>query len=275
MLLSALLVSLVWQLAAAAAVEPKITASDCGQAPLGRSPYQRIVGGQEATPYSWPFICSLEYNGYHICGGTMVKNTAGVYYFVTAAHCLDRAARFYTLSCSIHDRLGSNPYKQTFTLSSYINHESYNSNTFANDISIMVLANQPTENNYFQGACIASRSYFGGETAWVMGWGTLTEGGSSPRTLQEVSKPILTDTECRSAYGSSFDSSTMMCSGLLGVGGKDACQGDSGGPMVSYRNGAWELVGVVSWGYGCARPSYPGVYADVYNLRSWINSKIN
>lgn len=62
-------------------------------------------------------------------------------------------------------------------------------------------------------------------------------------------------------------SQTMICLGIPGVGGKDACQGDSGGPAVINGN---TLVGIVSWGFGCARPQYPGVYTRVSTYRNWI-----
>lgn len=56
----------------------------------------------------------------------------------------------------------------------------------------------------------------------------------------------------------------MICAGTPG---QDSCQGDSGGPLVV--NGV--QVGVVSWGYGCARPGYPGVYSNIANLRGFID----
>jgi len=278
--MASLFLPLVAFVAAASALDPaaRITATGCGQAPARSNISSKIVGGTESTPYDWPFICSLTTSGQHICGGSLVKALDGTYVFVTAAHCVDRNARFYEIYCSIHWRQQPNtndPYRKRFEVSSYVNHESYNPNTFSNDISVMYLTTQPEENPYLQPVCIADVDYFDGEMSTVIGWGTLFAGGSAATRLREVSKPILSNAKCSQAYGSAFIASTMMCSGIYEVGGKDACQGDSGGPLVVMRNNAWTLAGVVSWGYGCAEPNYPGIYADVFQLRSWLNSKIN
>jgi len=256
-----------------------ITAPGCGQRPLAPAGSQLVVGGQEASPNEWPFICSLQSGGWwgksHICGGTLVKNLNGIYYFVTAAHCVGSNPSSYSIKCAAHNIALNEVHAQDFSISKVQMHEQYNPNNIDNDIAILHLSSQPVENDYLQPACLADETYTAGEMTTVLGWGALTEGGSSPDELQKASKPLISISDCRSKYGYSQITNSMLCAGILNQGGIDACQGDSGGPLVALRNGAWTLVGVVSWGYGCARPTHPGVYADVHYLRSWINGKIN
>ena len=87
-----------------------------------------------------------------------------------------------------------------------------------------------------------------------------------PNKLHKVNVPVVSDEECNEAYsGTNPIQDHMICAGLP-EGGKDSCQGDSGGPFTC----GGEHIGVVSWGVGCARPGYPGVYTQTSYFVDWI-----
>merc|ERR1711982_138971 len=109
------------------------------------------------------------------------------------------------------------------------------------------------------------QEYPDGHICTVSGWGTTSEGGSLARTLMKVDVPVVGDDDCRDAYGQNDIADSMICAGL-DAGGKDSCQGDSGGPFMC----GFGLDGIVSWGYGCAQPGFPGVYTQTSYLVSWI-----
>jgi trypsin len=99
--------------------------------------------------------------------------------------------------------------------------------------------------------------------------GATREGGSVSSRLLKVSVPVVSQTQCRNVYGSQL-TDRMFCAGV-DAGGKDSCQGDSGGPIVDSSK---TLIGLVSWGQGCAEAGYPGVYARVGAFTSFITSNL-
>jgi trypsin len=116
---------------------------------------------------------------------------------------------------------------------------------------------------------LTSTEPFAGNLSVVSGWGRLSSGGAIPSQLQAVEVDIISSTACNSSYADYGGiTENMICAGVPG-GGKDACQGDSGGPLVVGD----ELVGIVSWGVGCALPDYPGVYSNVATLKDFITEK--
>ncbi|KAL2833190.1 trypsin-like cysteine/serine peptidase domain-containing protein [Aspergillus pseudoustus] len=103
----------------------------------------------------------------------------------------------------------------------------------------------------------------------ISGWGAAYQGGPLEPTLRSLTVNVINQTECVAIYASFVAKVTdaMFCAGVM-EGGKGSCQGDSGGPVVDAEDGV--LVGIVSWGRGCAQPGWPSVYVRVAYHREWI-----
>ncbi|XP_073845359.1 trypsin-like [Musca autumnalis] len=222
----------------------------------------RIVNGVDTTIEKHPYQVSLQTSsGSHFCGGSIISEDI----IVTAAHCMQS----YSAS-QIRVRLGSTQYNSggdLVAVKAFKYHEGYNSKTMVNDIAILKLATPVKETAKIRYISMAEKTPATGTPAVVTGWGTkcYLTCISLPKTLQEVEVDIVDEKACASSeykYGSQIKE-TMVCAYAVN---KDACQGDSGGPLVAED----KLVGIVSWGMGCAKTGYPGVYADVPSLRSWV-----
>lgn len=153
-------------------------------------------------------------------------------------------------------------------------HPKFDPRTFEYDLALLRFYEPVPFRKNISPVCIpeGNKSYVG-RTATVTGWGRLYEDGPLPNALQHVSVPVITNDECEKMYrraGYAEDiPNIFICAGMQG-GGRDSCEGDSGGPLVIEENGRWNLIGIISWGIGCALPNQPGVYTRITEFSSWI-----
>jgi secreted trypsin-like serine protease len=241
---------------------------------LTAAPSSAIVGGHDAAAGAYPSIAEVHLGKSFLCTGTLIAPT----WVLTAGHCGSVTGAGVATPASwpaplIDVYLGSNKAGQgtKATVAQAIVEPSYLA-TSGYDITLLKLAS-PAAQAPTKVANDAS-IWTPGTSETIAGWGTTSEGGSTPSTLQEAQVPITTDAYCAGAY-SDFDARTMVCAGFP-QGGVDTCQGDSGGPLWGHTaTGALKVVGATSFGEGCARAGKPGVYARVADtaLREWIRSQ--
>ncbi|KAL4687185.1 hypothetical protein H8959_019313, partial [Pygathrix nigripes] len=235
---------------------------------LGQS--LRIVGGTEVEEGEWPWQASLQWDGSHRCGASLINAT----WLVSAAHCFTiykNPAR-WTASFGVT----ITPSKMKHGLRRIIVHEKYKYPSHDYDISLAELSSPVPYTNAVHRVCLPDASYefHPGDVMFVTGFGALKNDGSSQNHLRQAQVTLIDTTTCNEpqAYNGAI-TPRMLCAGSL-KGKRDACQGDSGGPLVSSdARDIWYLAGIVSWGDECAKPNKPGVYTRVTALRDWITSK--
>lgn len=234
-----------------------------------------IVGGEEVDPGEYPWQALLiNTDDQFACGGTLIAPR----WVLTAGHCVYRATIDHVI-LGVHDRQSrTEPNRQTISVLRTIRHPHYNNRTVDHDIALLELSVPAMVTTWVKPLDDIATSenetlFAAGVDAIVTGWGTTGEDGPLPSVLHEVSVPIVDHTVCYDVYNGDV-TTNMLCAGLKD-GGKDSCQGDSGGPLiVPSSTDGWTLAGIVSWGNGCARPNFYGVYTKVANYHEWISQQI-
>ncbi|KAL5277298.1 hypothetical protein ACFFRR_002494 [Megaselia abdita] len=225
----------------------------------------KIVNGFDLDIKDAPYQVSIQTDwGFHFCGGSLIAPDI----ILTAAHCVEDNPPPSEISIY----MGSSDRKRGGHRRAAINiiyHENYDEEEIFNDVALIRIERPFTLSDKIQTIPLASSDPAPGSTALASGWGDLFEDDErpSPRHLQGVYLSTISLEDCRYAYGDSAIQDENLCAYTED---KDTCQGDSGGPLAVDGT----LVGVVSWGAGCAMRGAPGVYASVADYSDWIAKTI-
>ncbi|XP_036337082.1 LOW QUALITY PROTEIN: serine protease 44-like [Rhagoletis pomonella] len=243
----------------------------------------KVVGGSEASRGAYPWLVALGYRDEYkpdalkfLCGGSLISSR----YVLTSGHCIN--ALLSTVRVGAHDLSNANEEGAiNISVERKIVHEQYNERYVVNDIGLVKLRAAAPNTAYIGPICLPDgerfEQNFVGMNPFVAGWGAVKFQGPSSNVLRDVQVPIVNQQSCEQSYNSVFQhiafTDRFICAGNSYV---DACQGEFGGPLrfPMLENGAYHyyILGLVSYGYECARAGFPGVYTRVASYLPWIRS---
>ncbi|KAI4574448.1 hypothetical protein MJT46_003727 [Ovis ammon polii x Ovis aries] len=244
-------------------------------------PSSRVVNGEDAVPYSWPWQVSLQYEKdgafYHTCGGSLIAAD----WVVTAGHCIS-TSRTYQVVLGEYDRSELEGSEQVIPINAgdLFVHPLWNSNCVAcgNDIALVKLSRSAQLGDKVQLASLPPAGDILPNEApcYISGWGRLYTGGPLPDKLQEALLPVVDYEHCSQWDWWGFTvKKTMVC-----AGGdiRSGCNGDSGGPLnCPAADGSWQVHGVTSFvsAFGCNTIKKPTVFTRVSAFIDWIDEVEN
>ncbi|XP_068777643.1 transmembrane protease serine 12 [Struthio camelus] len=230
----------------APAPAPWMSAQECGERPLADAfSGLRIVGGHDAQAGAWPWD-----------------------------------PYFWRAVMGVHNLWKHNKYTTKRNIRNITVHPEFKKETFENDIALFKLDSSVRYNDYIQPICLPSAHlylYIDNQTdCFISGWGRTAEKGKISAVLKEAQVEIIPSNVCNAfdSYGGLVNSN-MICAGFES-GGTDSCQGDSGGPLMCYHpsTSKYYIIGITSFGIGCGRPKFPGIYVRLSQYRRWITSEL-
>ncbi|KPM11000.1 coagulation factor precursor-like protein [Sarcoptes scabiei] len=243
--------------------------------------YPRIVSGVSVGLGVIPWMISIYMRDQFICGGSLID----AMHVLTAAHCFAPGSNpewFYVRYGSVVLHEGhAIPVNRIFI------HPGYKAPIIYHDIAIVKLASPITFSSSVQPICLATNRMYGnnlvGLKVTVSGYGDSNFEGKQSEFLQAVDIKVIENQFCDRNYRRLAESRkkfqygigrTLICAGYE-HGIKDACQGDSGGPLTIKIKNLHYQIGIVSFGFRCAQPQFPGIYTAVSHYLKWIRKIID
>ncbi|XP_019664003.2 chymotrypsinogen B-like [Ailuropoda melanoleuca] len=215
-------------------------------------------------PGLWPWQVSLQDNtGFQFCGGSLISED----WVVTAAHY--GISTSHLVMAGEFNQRSDEENIQVLKIARVCKNPKFNMVTVRSDIALLKLATPACFSHTMSPMCLPETTdeFPPGLVCATTGWGrTKYNAHKTPDKLQQAALPLLSNAECKQFWGSRI-TDVMVCAGANGI---SSCMGDSGGPLVCQKDGAWTLVGIVSWSSSICFPSIPAVYARITELISWV-----